>query len=54
MDTALSAEEVELYADYELPKNPPKLQNFREQVSVSHQVIGLKYIFCWDLNTWQL
>ncbi|KAI2663319.1 Dynein axonemal heavy chain 11 [Labeo rohita] len=30
---ALSAEEVELYADYELPKNPPKLQNFREQIS---------------------
>lgn len=33
---ALSAEEAELYADYELPKNPPKLQNFREQVSASH------------------
>lgn len=30
---ALSAEEAELYADYELPKNPPKLQNFREQVN---------------------
>ncbi|KTG04987.1 hypothetical protein cypCar_00006303 [Cyprinus carpio] len=30
---ALSAEEAELYADYELPKNPPKLQNFREQIS---------------------
>lgn len=41
---ALSAEEAELYADYELPKNPPKLQNFREQVSVSH-------ILC-DLNIW--
>lgn len=33
---ALSAEEAELYADYELPKNPPKLQNFREQVDVSY------------------
>ncbi|XP_039545600.1 dynein heavy chain 11, axonemal [Pimephales promelas] len=30
---ALTAEEAELYADYELPKNPPKLQNFREQIS---------------------
>ncbi|TRY96398.1 hypothetical protein DNTS_010073 [Danionella cerebrum] len=30
---ALSAEEVELYADYELPQNPPKLENFREQIN---------------------
>lgn len=48
---ALSAEEAELYADYELPKNPPKLQNFREQVSVSHGVrIKIQNILCY-LNT---
>lgn len=29
---ALSPEEAELYAEYELAKNPPKLQNFKEQV----------------------
>ncbi|XP_072570592.1 dynein axonemal heavy chain 11 isoform X2 [Paramormyrops kingsleyae] len=29
----LSAEERELYADYELAKNPPKLENFKEQIS---------------------
>ena len=33
---ALSTEEAELYADYELAKNPPKLQNFKEQVAISH------------------
>ncbi|KAI1899527.1 hypothetical protein AGOR_G00062710 [Albula goreensis] len=27
----LSTEEAELYADYELTKNPPKLENFKEQ-----------------------
>ncbi|KAG5833963.1 hypothetical protein ANANG_G00281520 [Anguilla anguilla] len=30
----LSAEEAELYADYELTKNPPKLANFKEQISM--------------------
>ncbi|XP_018585062.2 dynein heavy chain 11, axonemal [Scleropages formosus] len=30
----LSAEEAELYADYELAKNPPKLENFKEQISI--------------------
>lgn len=29
---ALSVEEAELYADFELTKNPPKLDNFKEQV----------------------
>lgn len=28
----LSAEEAELYADYELKKNPPTLDNFKDQV----------------------
>ncbi|KAG9349499.1 hypothetical protein JZ751_027944, partial [Albula glossodonta] len=28
----LSTEEAELYADYELTKNPPKLENFKEQI----------------------
>lgn len=28
----LSTEEAELYADYELKKNPPTLDNFKEQV----------------------
>lgn len=31
---ALTAEELELYADYELTKNPPKLDNFKEQVRI--------------------
>ncbi|XP_063046887.1 dynein axonemal heavy chain 11 [Engraulis encrasicolus] len=31
---ALSTEEVELYADYELAKNPPKLDDFKDQISV--------------------
>lgn len=30
----LSTEEAELYADYELKKNPPTLDNFKEQVSI--------------------
>ncbi|KAG9277586.1 dynein heavy chain 11, axonemal-like [Astyanax mexicanus] len=30
---ALSTEEVELYAEYELAKNPPKLHQFKEQIS---------------------
>ncbi|KAK6302903.1 hypothetical protein J4Q44_G00272580 [Coregonus suidteri] len=30
----LSTEEVELYADYELAKNPPTLDNFKEQISL--------------------
>lgn len=30
----LSTEEAELYADYELAKNPPTLDNFKEQVRV--------------------
>lgn len=29
----LSIEEAELYAEYELKKNPPTLDNFKEQVS---------------------
>ncbi|TTH38815.1 Dynein beta chain, ciliary [Bagarius yarrelli] len=37
---ALSAEELELYADYELTKNPPKLDNFKEQA------LEEKRIFC--------
>lgn len=28
----LSTEEAELYADYELKKNPPTLSNFKDQV----------------------
>ncbi|XP_048056692.1 dynein axonemal heavy chain 11 isoform X1 [Megalobrama amblycephala] len=49
---ALSAEEAELYADYELPKNPPKLQNFREQISEFEDlyekvcVLEEKRVFC--------
>ncbi|XP_041937573.1 dynein heavy chain 11, axonemal [Alosa sapidissima] len=49
---ALSTEEAELYADYELAKNPPKLQNFKEQISVFEslyqKVCNLedKRIFC--------
>lgn len=35
---ALSPEEAELYADYELAENPPKLHNFKEQVSTYTQV----------------
>ena len=31
----LSTEEAELYADYELKKNPPTLDNFKEQVQAS-------------------
>ncbi|XP_064861656.1 dynein axonemal heavy chain 11 [Oncorhynchus nerka] len=30
----LSTEEAELYADYELAKNPPTLDNFKEQISL--------------------
>ncbi|XP_061653101.1 dynein axonemal heavy chain 11 [Phyllopteryx taeniolatus] len=30
----LSSEEAELYADYELQKNPPTLENFKEQISL--------------------
>lgn len=30
----LSTEEAELYADYELKKNPPTLDNFKDQVCV--------------------
>ncbi|KAL0966379.1 hypothetical protein UPYG_G00294600 [Umbra pygmaea] len=30
----LSTEEAELYADYELTKNPPTLDNFKEQISL--------------------
>uniref|UniRef100_A0A3Q2VPV0 Dynein axonemal heavy chain 11 n=1 Tax=Haplochromis burtoni TaxID=8153 RepID=A0A3Q2VPV0_HAPBU len=31
---ALSTEEAELYADYELKKNPPTLDNFKEQINL--------------------
>lgn len=34
----LSTEEAELYADYELKKNPPTLDNFKEQVCYIIQV----------------
>ncbi|XP_061694561.1 dynein axonemal heavy chain 11 [Syngnathoides biaculeatus] len=30
----LSSEEAELYADYELKKNPPTLENFKEQINL--------------------
>ncbi|KAM8851125.1 dynein beta chain, ciliary [Spinachia spinachia] len=30
----LSTEEAELYADYELKKNPPTLENFKEQINL--------------------
>ncbi|XP_058258889.1 dynein axonemal heavy chain 11 isoform X1 [Hemibagrus wyckioides] len=49
---ALSAEELELYADYELTKNPPKLDNFKEQISEFEnlyeavQALEEKRIFC--------
>lgn len=33
----LSTEEAELYADYELKKNPPTLENFKEQVCFTCQ-----------------
>lgn len=48
----LSTEEAELYADYELKKNPPTLENFKEQVCFtslginkvqSNQSIGLLF-----------
>lgn len=35
---ALSTEEAELYADYELKKNPPTLDQFKEQVFHQHFV----------------
>lgn len=45
----LSTEEAELYADYELKKNPPTLDNFKEQV-LFHQpftdVINCNLSFC--------
>ncbi|MCJ8730075.1 hypothetical protein PDJAM_G00113410 [Pangasius djambal] len=49
---ALSAEEVELYADYELTKNPPKLDNFKEQIHEFEslyeavQALEEKTVFC--------
>ncbi|XP_066519814.1 dynein axonemal heavy chain 11 isoform X2 [Hoplias malabaricus] len=49
---ALSTEEAELYADYELAQNPPKLQNFKEQISEFEslyenvQVMEEKRVFC--------
>lgn len=39
----LSTEEAELYADYELKKNPPTLDNFKEQVCFT---IHLTIISC--------
>lgn len=43
----LSTEEVELYADYELKKNPPTLDNFKEQVSITiyfvHSIVCTAY-----------
>ncbi|KAL2088081.1 hypothetical protein ACEWY4_016909 [Coilia grayii] len=49
---ALSTEEAELYADYELAKNPPKLHHFKEQISVFESLyqkvsnLEDKRIFC--------
>ncbi|KAF5892934.1 dynein heavy chain 11, axonemal-like, partial [Clarias magur] len=49
---ALSAEEAELYAEYELTKNPPKLDNFKQQIgefeSLYEAVRALeeKRVFC--------
>ncbi|XP_047669676.1 dynein axonemal heavy chain 11 [Tachysurus fulvidraco] len=49
---ALSAEELELYADYELTKNPPTLDNFKEQISEFEslyeavQALEEKRVFC--------
>lgn len=37
----LSTEEAELYADFELKKNPPTLDNFKEQVGSQLQLINL-------------
>lgn len=34
----LSTEEAELYADYELKKNPPTLDNFKDQVCVTFAI----------------
>lgn len=34
----LSTEEAELYADYELKKNPPTLDNFKEQVHLTFMI----------------
>lgn len=39
----LSTEEAELYADYELKKNPPTLDNFKEQVCIT---TDLTIIYC--------
>lgn len=41
----LSTEEAELYADYELKKNPPTLDNFKEQVcfTFDHSLIYTIY-----------
>ncbi|KAL7890701.1 hypothetical protein AOLI_G00001770 [Acnodon oligacanthus] len=49
---ALSTEEAELYADYELAKNPPKLDNFKEQINEFEslyekvRVLEEKRVFC--------
>lgn len=43
----LSTEEAELYADYELKKNPPTLDNFKEQVcfTFDHSLVYTVYIY---------
>ncbi|XP_060774018.1 dynein axonemal heavy chain 11 [Neoarius graeffei] len=49
---ALSVEEAELYADFELTKNPPKLDNFKEQINEFEslydavQALEEKRVFC--------
>uniref|UniRef100_A0A3B4DVC9 Dynein, axonemal, heavy polypeptide 9 like n=1 Tax=Pygocentrus nattereri TaxID=42514 RepID=A0A3B4DVC9_PYGNA len=49
---ALSTEEAELYADFELAKNPPKLDNFKEQINEFEslyekvRVLEEKRVFC--------
>lgn len=41
----LSTEEAELYADYELKKSPPTLENFKDQVFSMFLIsLFLKYL----------
>lgn len=47
----LSTEEAELYAEYELKKNPPTLDNFKEQVCIL--LSGPSFRSCY-VKTWSL
>lgn len=57
----LSTEEAELYADYELKKNPPTLENFKEQVinivSYSFFLVlpqwAIQCLFSWQINRFE-